>query len=180
MLWLQPLIAALTGWFVAWLAIYSILRPKQQQKIMRKLAGLAASELIQLNEIAAQLNDPEALKELNPTIEKHLDNFLAVKLIEKLPVISVFLGESTVQKIKEAMMEEIEQLLPVVITQYTDTLVQKIDIERMVAAKVASLSAGKLDDELRSALKHEFRSLQLMGAIVGFLIGAIQLGLSLL
>jgi len=180
MLWLQPIVAAFTGWLVVWLAIYIMFRPGRLKSAATKLAGRLAAEFLQVHEIAAQLNDPQALKQLNPTIEKHLDNFLAVKLIEKLPVISVFLGESTVQKIKEAMMEEIEQLLPIVITQYTDALVQKIDLERMVASRIANLAATRLQQDLRSAMKSELRQLQVMGLAMGFLVGLAQLGLSLL
>jgi uncharacterized membrane protein YheB (UPF0754 family) len=196
MFWLQPLVAAFIGWFTTWIAIYMLFHPrkpkrflgitiqgvfpKRQNLVAEKLGSVVASELIHFNEIAARLKDPEALSELTPTIEKHLDNFLHVKLKEKMPVISMFVGEGTLQKIKEGMLEEIEQLLPELIHKYTDTLSHKIDIQKMVTEKVAAYSSDKLEDILLSVMKKEFVFLELIAAVLGLLIGLIQMGLSLL
>ena len=196
MFWLQPFIAAFTGWFTTWIAIYMLFHPrkpvrflgltiqgifpKRQQQVAEKLGSMVARELIHFDEIASRLKDPEGLKNLTPTIEKHLDNFLEVKLKEKLPVLSVFLGAGTTQKIKDGMLEEIELLLPELISQYTDTLSNKIDIEKMVTEKVSNFSSDKLEQILESVMKKEFRFIELIGAVLGFVIGVIQLVLSLL
>jgi uncharacterized membrane protein YheB (UPF0754 family) len=141
---------------------------------------MVAKELIHFDEIAAQLKDPEGLKQLTPTIEKHLDNFLEIKLKEKLPFISAFIGASTTGKIKEGMLEEIELLLPELITQYTDALSGKIDIEKMVTEKVSNFSSDKLEEILQSVMKKEFRFIEMIGGVLGFVIGLIQMGLSFL
>src|SRR4051812_37289333 len=136
MFWLQPLIAMFIGWFTTWIAIFMLFHPrepkrflgitiqgifpKRQKQFASKLGGVVANELIHFDEIAAQLKDPEQLKGLTPTIEAHLDNFLHVKLKEIFPVISMFVGEGMIGKIKDGMIEEIEGLLPQLITQYTD------------------------------------------------------------
>ena len=196
MFWLQPFVAAFTGWFTTWIAIYMLFHPrkpvrllgltiqgifpKRQKQVAEKLGSMVAKELIHFDEIAMQLKDPEELKQLTPTIEKHLDNFLDVKLKEKLPVISVFIGTSTTQKIKEGMLEEIELLLPELISQYTDSLSQKIDIEKMVTEKVTNFSSDKLEEILQSVMKKEFRFIEIIGGVLGFVIGLIQLCLALL
>lgn len=196
MFWLQPLVAAFIGWFTTWIAIYMLFHPrnpkrflgitiqgvfpKRQRLVAEKLGSVVASELIHFNEIATLLKDPVALGELTPTIEKHLDNFLHVKLKEKMPVISMFVGEGTLSKIKEGMLEEINQLLPELIHKYTDTLSEKIDIEKMVTEKVANYSSDKLEEILQSVMKKEFAFLEIIAAILGLLIGLIQMGLSLL
>lgn len=196
MFWLQPFIAAFTGWFTTWIAIYMLFHPrnpkrflgitiqgifpKRQNQVAEKLGSVVAKELIHFSEIAAQLNDTEELKSLTPTIEKHLDNFLEVKLKERLPVVSVFIGAATLQKIKEGMLEEIELLLPELINQYTDSLSKKIDIGKMVADKVSNFSSDKLEEILQSVMKKEFRFIEIIGGVLGFAIGVIQLGLSLL
>ncbi len=196
MFWLQPFIAAFTGWFTTWIAIYMLFHPrepkrffgitiqgifpKRQKQVAAKLGSMVAKELIHFDEIAGQLKDPEKLKELTPLIEKHLDTFLSVKLKEKMPVISMFVGEGTIGKIKEAMLEEIEELLPALITQYTDSLSSKIDIEAMVTEKVSNFSSSKLEDMLLNVMRKEFRFVEFIGGVLGFMIGIIQLLLSLL
>jgi len=195
MFWLQPIIAAFTGWFTTWIAIYMLFHPrnpikfmgitiqgifpKRQRQVAEKLGSVVAKELIHFDEIAAHLKDPEMLKGLNPVIEQHLDNFLQIKLKEKLPIISMFVGDGTMQKIKEGMLEEIALLLPEIINRYTDDLSVRIDIEKMVTEKVTNFSSDKLEEILQSVMKKEFRFLEIIGGVLGFAIGLIQMGLAL-
>ena len=196
MFWLQPFIAAFTGWFTTWIAIFMLFHPrkpinflgikiqgifpKRQRQVAEKLGVMVASELIHFDEIAEQLKNPDMLSGLTPTIEKHLDNFLQVKLKEKMPVISMFVGTGTLDKIKEGMLEEIEILLPEIINQYTNSLSSKIDIEKMVTEKVSNFSSDKLEQILLSVMKKEFRFIELIGCVLGFVIGLIQMGLALI
>jgi len=196
MFWLQPFISAFIGWVTTWVAIKMLFHPrypkhflgitiqgvfpKRQKQVAEKLGSVVAKELIHFDEIAAMLKDPSQLKALTPTIEKHLDNFLQVKLKEKLPVISMFVGEGTMTKIKDGMLEEIELLLPEIITQYTDSLSQRIDIEKIVTEKVTNFSSDKLEEILQSVMKKEFWFLELVALILGFVIGLVQMGISLL
>lgn len=196
MFWLQPFIAAFTGWFTTWIAIYMLFHPrepkkflgitiqgifpKRQKQFATKLGNVVATELIHFSEIAAQLKDPEHLKPLKPLIENHLDNFLQVKLKEKLPVISMFVGEGIMSKIKEGMMEEIEQLLPQIILHYTDSMANKVDIEQMVTEKVSNFSSDKLEEIVLAVMTKEFRFVELVGGFLGFAIGLIQMVLGLI
>jgi uncharacterized membrane protein YheB (UPF0754 family) len=196
MFWLQPVISAFIGWITTWVAIKMLFHPrepkrflgitiqgvfpKRQRQVAEKLGQVVAKELIHFDEIAAMLKDPERLNGLTPVIEKHLDNFLHVKLKEKLPVISMFVGEGTLQKIKDGMLEEITLLLPDIINKYTDSLSSQVDIEKMVTDKVSAYSSDKLEEILQSVMKKEFAFLEIVAAVLGFLIGLAQMGLALL
>lgn len=193
--WLQPVTSAFTGWFTTWVAFYMLFHPrkpirflgltiqgifpKRQTAFAAKLGSVVGQELLHFDEIAAQLKDPEALANVMPGIEQHIDNFLNDKLKEKLPVISMFVGQGTMAKIKEGLMEEITLLLPEVIGQYSETLSQKINVERMVTEKVTNFSTDKLEVILKAVMKKEFRFIELIGGVFGFLIGLIQLLLAL-
>ncbi|MCW3123079.1 MAG: hypothetical protein JWQ38_2571 [Flavipsychrobacter sp.] len=196
MFWLQPLISSFIGWVTTWLAIKMLFHPrnpirilgitvqgvfpKRQRQVAEQLGRIVAMELIHFDEIAGQLKDPAMLSQLTPTIEKHLDNFLQVKLKEKLPVIAMFVSNDMLESIKAGMLEEIALLLPEIIHQYTDSLSKKIDIEQMVTEKVSSFSSDKLEQILGAVMKKEFWFLEIVAAVLGLLIGLIQMGLSLL
>jgi uncharacterized membrane protein YheB (UPF0754 family) len=196
MFYLQPLIAAFTGWFTTWIAIYMLFHPrepkrflgitiqgifpKRQKQFAAKLGSVVAKELLHFDDIAGHIKDPEHLKALNPEIEQHIDNFLHTRLQEKLPVISMFVGEGTLNKIKEGLMEEIETLLPTIIGRYTENLAQRVDIEKMVTDKVSKFSSDKLEAILATVMSKEFRFVELIGGVLGFVIGVIQLLLSFL
>ena len=78
------------------------------------------------------------------------------------------------------MLEEIALLLPEIINQYTESLSKKIDIEKMVTEKVSNFSSDKLEEILQSVMSKEFRFIEVIGGVLGFVIGLIQMGLSFL
>ncbi len=189
-LYLIPFISAFIGWFTNWIAIKMLFHPKEpvsilgfkiqgifpkrQAQFAQKLGALVARELIHFDDIAAKIKDKEQLAAVSPVIESHIDTFLRVKLQEKLPVISMFIGDNTIGKLKEGMMEEINTLLPEVIGKYADGLSQKVNIEKMVTDKVANFSSDKLEEILVSIMNKEFRFVEIIGGVLGFLIGLIQ------
>lgn len=195
-IYLIPFISAFIGYFTNWIAIKMLFHPKnpvtvlgitfhgifpkRQKQFAQKLGVVVANELLHFDEIADKLKDPQQLEALTPTIEAHINTFLEVRLKEKIPVIAMFVTGKTLDKIKEGMMDEINTLLPQIIGQYTDTLKQKIDIEQMVTDKVANFSSDKLEDILAAIMKKEFRFVEILGGVVGFIIGLVQVGITLL
>ena len=191
LVYLIPFISAFIGWFTNWVAIKMLFHPKEpvrflgitfqgifpkrQQQFAKKLGVVVATELLHFDEIAARIKDPEHLGELAPFIEKHIDEFLQIKLKEKLPVISMFVGEGTLGKIKEGLMEEINLLLPQLIDQFTGRLATSIDIEEMVSSKVSKFSSDKLEEILLSIMKKEFQFVEILGGVLGFIIGLLQI-----
>jgi uncharacterized membrane protein YheB (UPF0754 family) len=190
MIYLIPFISAFIGWFTNWIAIKMLFHPKEpkrilgitfhgifpkrQQQFAKKLGVLVATELLHFDEIAVRIKDPENLGDLAPFIEKHIDEFLQVKLKEKMPVISMFVGEGMLQKMKEGLMEEINVLLPQLIDQFAGKLSATIDIEKIVTEKVANYSSDKLEEILVSIMKKEFRFVEIIGGVLGFIIGLLQ------
>ncbi len=195
LIYLIPFISAFIGWFTNWVAIKMLFHPreprrflgitfqgifpKRQQQFATKLGTVVANELLHFDEIAERIKDPAHLQDLAPFIEKHIDEFLQVKLKEKLPVISMFVGEGTLQKIKEGLMEEIELLLPQIVGKFTDKLSAHIDVEEIVTEKVANFSSDKLEEILLSIMKKEFRFVELLGGVLGFMIGLLQVAMTL-
>lgn len=193
---LIPIISAFIGYFTNWIAIKMLFHPrnpvnilgitiqgifpKRQTQFAQKLGALVATELLHFDEIAERLKDPKQLQALNPTIENHIDSFLRVRLKEKIPVVAMFIGDSTIGKLKEGMMDEINVLLPEIISQYAHGLGERIDIEKMVTEKVSNFSSDKLENILQAIMKKEFRFVEILGGVVGFLIGLLQVGISLL
>jgi uncharacterized membrane protein YheB (UPF0754 family) len=192
---LQPFIAAFTGWFTTWIAIYMLFHPrepkrflgltiqgifpKRQKQFAAKLGTTVASELLHFNDIAEQIKEPSQLAALMPGIEGHIDQFLQHRLKEKIPVIAMFLSDGILQEIKKGLVEEIELMLPDVIGQFADSLSTKIDVEKMVSEKVASFSSDRLEALLLAVMTKEFRFVELIGGVLGFVIGLIQLAFSL-
>jgi uncharacterized membrane protein YheB (UPF0754 family) len=59
-------------------------------------------------------------------------------------------------------------------------LEENIDVEKLVREKVEAFSSDKLEQILFAIMKKEFRFIEIIGAVLGFIIGCFQVSLTLL
>jgi len=193
---LLPLISAFIGWFTNWIAIKMLFHPreprnilgitiqgifpKRQQQFAEKLGKLVSQELLSFSDISTKLTSPENLDRLSPHIEEHIDHFLRVKLKETMPMISMFIGDKTIAQLKAVFLEELRLLFPVIMEKYMGTLKDQLDLEKIVVAKVSAFSSDKLEQILYQIMAREFRFVEIIGAVLGFLIGLVQIAITFL
>jgi uncharacterized membrane protein YheB (UPF0754 family) len=87
----------------------------------------------------------------------------------------MFLNGDTKAKIKDTLHQEFQTILPDILNRYSEKLEKDIDIEAIVAKKVSAFSSDKLEEILFSIMKKEFKFIEILGGVLGFLIGIIQL-----
>lgn len=183
------ILSTFTGWVTTWIAIKMLFHPrkpvkilgisiqgifpKNQRVIAEKLGQVVGKELLSFDEIEAKITSPDNLQKLRPDIEAHIDNFLRNKLNEVFPMAQL-MGEKTILQLKEAFLTELESLFPVLMKSYMNKLEQDLDLEKIVTEKVAGFSTGKLEDILNQITKKEFKFLEVIGGVFGFLIGLAQ------
>lgn len=188
---LIPLISAFIGWFTNWIAIKMLFHPrepkkilwftlhgifpKRQQQFAEKLGKLVSAELLSFSEIESRITHPENLRKIMPHVEGHIDQFLRVKLAEQMPVISMFIGDKTINELKSVFLAELEILFPVLMKNYMGTLQEQLDLEKIVIEKVAGFSSDKLEQILNSIMAKEFRFVEIIGGVLGFVIGLLQI-----
>ena len=191
-----PVISGFIGWITNWVAIKMLFHPrnpinifgiqvqgifpKRQQQFAEKLGRLVSQELLSFSDIEEKINKPENLQKILPQVETHIDHFLRVKLGESMPMISMFIGDKTIDKLKGIFMEELEILFPKMMKEYSATLKNQLDLEQIVTDKVKAFPSDKLEDILYQVMAKEFRFVELLGAVLGFLIGILQVAITLL
>jgi len=188
-----PLIAALIGWLTNWVAIKMLFHPKnkikvgifeiqgvfpKRQKIFaEKLGMVVAHDLFSSHDIKEKISQSNIDKEIKALIDKHINTFLNTKLKEAYPQIVMFIYNYIIRQFKDVTMKEIETLLPLVLNAYKQNIEKSldvVDIEGTVASKVANFSSDKLEELLYSIMKREFKFVEIIGGVLGFIIGLIQ------
>lgn len=154
--------------------------PKRQQQFAQRLGKIVSDEFLSFEDIEKKISSPENLKKIMPMIERHIDDFLRQRLSDEMPVISMFIGDKTIGRMKTALMQEIETLFPVVMKQYAANLKTELDLEHIVTSKVSAFSSDKLEEILYQIMSKEFRFVEIIGAVIGFIIGSLQVVLTLL
>ncbi len=191
MLLLIPVISAFIGWFTNWIAIKMLFHPrepktilgitfhgifpKRQQQFAEKLGKLVSEELLSFKDIESKITNPNNLEKIMPVVETHIDQFLRVKLAEAMPMISMFIGEKTINQLKEVFLAEMRTLFPVIMSNYMTKLQEDLDLEKIVVTKVASFSSDKLENILNQIMAKEFKFVEMIGAVLGFIIGLVQI-----
>ena len=195
-LFIIPFIAAFIGWLTNWLAIKMLFHPRNPKKIMgitiqgifpkrqkllaEKLGKLISKEFLSFEEIEQKITDPKKLRKVLPMIENHVDEFLRVKMTKEMPFLSMFIGDKTIGSLKTAFMQEIELIFPVVMKQFAGNMKDELDLESIVTQKVSAFSSDKLEEILMQIMSKEFRFVEVIGAVIGFLIGLLQVAITLI
>lgn len=192
-LFLLPLIAALIGWFTNFLAVKMLFHPrkpvkigffklqgifpKRQGVIAEKLGKMVSEELFSFDDIREIIEDPENLANVNEHLDAKIDDFMEKKFPEKYPLMSMFIGPKTKKEIKDTLTTEVENMIPEFIEKNVSKLEARLDIQKIVEEKIYQFPPEKLEQIIMDVLKSEFRFIELIGAILGFVIGLLQVGL---
>jgi uncharacterized membrane protein YheB (UPF0754 family) len=188
---LIPIISAFIGWFTNWIAIKMLFHPrepkkvlwftihgifpKRQQQFAEKLGKLVSEELLSFKDIEEKITHPDNISKVMPQIEAHIDTFLRVKLPQQMPVISMFIGDKTINELKSVFLTELETLFPIIMKNYMYNIENQLDLEKIVIKKVSGFSSDKLEKILQSIMSKEFRFVEIIGGVLGFIIGLLQI-----
>jgi uncharacterized membrane protein YheB (UPF0754 family) len=190
-----PIISGFIGWVTNWVAIKMLFHPrnpvkvlgmtfhgifpKRQKQFAEKLGKLVSEELLSFTEIEQKIINPSNLKKMMPLVEAHVDDFLRNKLKDVFPVISMFIGDKTINELKGFFMTELEALFPILMQRYMKNLQEELDLEKIVVEKVSNFSSDKLEEILMGIMSKEFRFVEILGGVLGFLIGLVQVAITI-
>ena len=185
-----PLVAAIIGWFTNFLAVKMLFHPrepvnlfffkiqgifpKKKDVLAERIGKLVADDLLSMRDIEEILNQPEHVSQINRTIEEKLEYYLANTFPQKYPMLSFFVGDKSRDKIKEAMMVEMESMGPEVMQQAFANLESSLDIEVFIKERVSKFSTDQIEKLIQGILSTEFAFIEWVGAIVGFIVGVVQ------
>lgn len=189
MIYTLPIIAALTGWITNLLAVKMLFHPKKQisivglkiqgifpkrQKLLAEKLGILVSEqLFSIKDVTALLKDPEMMVDTKILLGEKVDNFMR-KFLESKPMLAMFISGDIKDQIKKAILDELEASLPEIIESFAHNLEKKVDIKNIVYEKVSALSSDEIEKMLYGIMSKEFRFIEILGGILGFIIGIIQ------
>lgn len=195
MLYTLPFISAFIGWVTNWLAIKMLFHPrkpfiigpiviqgifpKRQAQVAQQLGHVVASHLLSIDDLTAKLYDSNSTQAILPIIEKRVDDFIQHKLTEELPLLSMFIKDKAIDNIKRGIIQEFESMFPELIAQVGQHVKANVNIQHMVSEKVAALDSNKLEELLVGIMKKEFVFIEVIGAVLGFIIGCLQVLLTL-
>ena len=191
--WTVPLIGAFIGWITNWIAIKMLFHPrkpikflfltfhgifpKNKPRIADKLGIIVQRDLINFSDIKERLQDPDALNNFKEEIAIRVDNAIRDR-VEKSGLLNAIVPDQLILSIHKTIVDEIEKNLPTVIGSSIDKIEEKLDIQQLVKNKVSNFSDEKLEQLLLDITAKEFTFVEIIGGVLGFIIGIVQLIIS--
>jgi hypothetical protein len=103
-----PFLIGAFGWCLVW--AISIM-PFNWPHLADKWVGQ-----VDLKKMIPELTENDPFESMKPVINDKLDDFFRHKLSAKLPMISMFIGDKTIEELKAVFMEELALLFPLLIS----------------------------------------------------------------
>ena len=183
-------ISATIGWITNWVAIKMLFRPhkeinfglfkiqglipKRRAEIGSGIANIIQNELISVKDVISNIDREEFSKRLDSSIDKVLEKNLKAKVKEKFPVLQMFftdrMAKDVSNTIKAIIMENQEKIFEI----FSNYAEENINFEVIISDKISNFSLNKLEEIITLLAKKELKHIEVIGAILGGLIGVAQ------
>ena len=184
------LISGAIGWITNWVAIKMLFRPhreinfglfkiqglipKRKAEIGSGIANIIQNELISVKDVISNIDREEFSKRLNKLIDEVLNKNLKKKVKEKFPFLQVFFTDKVAKDIgnaiKSIIMENQEKIFEI----FSNYAEENIDFEIIISDKISNFSLDKLEEIITLLAKKELKHIEVIGAVLGMIIGAVQ------
>ncbi|WP_028786357.1 hypothetical protein [Terrimonas ferruginea] len=173
---LVPLVSAFLGWLFCQWGLTMLVRQLVANRVSLadKAGQFAAQRLEGSLNLEEKLADPSLLDNAMPVIEQHIDEFLNVKLKEEMPMISMFIGNKTTDKLKEVFITQLRQLFPTIMGQLAGNLKERFNVQSLVTKGLTDQPAAELKANITKAFAQPAARIRMAGLIGGLAIGLIN------
>ncbi len=188
---LIPLIAGAIGWVTNKVAVLMLFHPKEpvrflgltiqgifpkrQLDIAERIGEMVAENLLSHHDIKQRVFTEDNIGKVKEAILVKLEKYLEHDLKEQYPIVSaLFIGSKARTRIKEKVLSEIDQTVIDLQDNFEQYLSERVNVKEMVVEKIAGLDSDEVNDLMTTVMKNELQFIEWVGAVLGFIIGLIQ------
>jgi uncharacterized membrane protein YheB (UPF0754 family) len=185
-----PLLSALIGWFTNWLAVKMLFSPRKAitvlgftfQGVIPKRRGDIAKiigktieeELLTRGDLQNALKKVDLSETVKPLLQEKINNLIDQKITSISPMLMTFLPKEMLAKIKASILDEILNALPELMEKLGDSFINKLPISELVVNNINKFDLERLEKMIVETSDKEFKFIEYLGGVVGFIIGVIQ------
>ena len=153
--------------------------PKRRQDVACNIAKTVEKELLSKDEISAVLQNAIDWEEkIDKRIDYIVEEKLHIEVWQKLP-----LWDSFVEKVALPLKAVLRRELAKVVQSFQAELIMKfhdnLDLHKLVYDRIDRFDLQQLENVVLKIASRELRHIELIGAILGFIIGVIQVVVTL-
>lgn len=150
------------------------LLPKRKHEIGESIAEVIQTELVSLQEILKSLDGEKLKKEMSAVIDKILEEKLQSEITRNFPMLAMFLSSDMLEKIKGIIKNSILENKDNIVEIFSNYLKENVDFKGIIVKNVDAFSLEKLEEVTYTLAAREFKHIEVIGAILGAIIGFVQ------
>ncbi|MBC2595144.1 DUF445 family protein [Ruficoccus amylovorans] len=190
-----PFVTAFIGWLTNWVAIQMLFRPRRKVRVFfLKWQGLIPRRQADVADTVAEVIEREVLSQhtIRTELERldvtgRLDAFVrrvvrdkAGRKLQAIPLIGSFINDRTIGMIEQAAVDAVHEEADKMRSTLAEDLEKHLQIRDIVRQRIAEFDLDKLESVVKQVASREFRLIEWLGGILGFIIGLVQVAILLL
>jgi uncharacterized membrane protein YheB (UPF0754 family) len=150
--------------------------PKRQKKLAASLAEIIEKELVSVTDLTAKFDAIDLEKELDPVVDRFIEGLLK-RIIGSIPMAGMFLQGGMGNQLKVLGKQELVKFLPELKEMISKKMHAEYDLRGFIEERIASFSLDKLEEIVMHVARKELRTIEVLGGVLGLLIGLLQMAL---
>jgi uncharacterized membrane protein YheB (UPF0754 family) len=189
--WIMPAFGFFTGFASDWLALNLIFIPRepkklfgfipihgvlhaQREQVTRDYARILANDLFSADVIfEAVVNGPSS-ERLFAAIEKEVSAAIDTEAGIAKPLLTLTIGTKRYTELKDSVVQMLLARLPETMAETKDYAAETFDLENLIVEKMNKLTPEQYESILRPVFKDDEMLMVSVGAVLGFLVGELQ------
>ena len=148
--------------------------PRRRTEIAKRFAEVVSKELVTNVEIEKSVDFSKIEKTLVESIDTEITRFINEKISSIPPMFAAFISDSLIENLKGSVVKEIANRVPKFIAEVKSDISNNFNIHEIVEEKVLNFSIEKLEEVVLTVSKQEFKNIERLGGVLGFIIGLAQ------
>lgn len=192
-----PLFGLFVGGATDWIALHMIFRPQQPGKrlfgilpwhglfhnlrdeVQRDYAQLLAEEILTPKAVMdSMLNGPmsdKLFEMIQDETKKTIDDQVGIAR----PFVAMAVGGRKYQDMKKRVAEKVIEQMPETAHHFESYATEKLDLGTLLAERMKDMTDDQYEELLRPAFRDDEKKVVFVGAILGFIVGELQVQLLL-
>jgi len=130
-------------------------------------------------DIQDALKNVETSEEASSFLNEQIDIFVQ-KLAAQNPMIGMFLQGPLLDQVKGLLRDQMAEKFPALLERVVEKAEHRLDVSEIVRAKIEAFDLTKLEQIIHEVSARELKTIEVLGGVLGFLVGLVQVGFMLL
>jgi uncharacterized membrane protein YheB (UPF0754 family) len=188
---IMPIFGLFTGWFTDWLALKMIFDPKEEKKylgifkwqglffkrqkeVASAYGALIAKEVLTPSNMIESILKGKLSDNLFTMIQQNVQKMVDEQAGVLKPVVVFAVGSAKYKSMKDAITDRMVEQLPAALKHMEKYAEDAMDIQNTLVTKMQELTPEEFEGVLRPAFKQDEWILITVGAVLGFMVGELQ------